>query len=128
LYGLFLFVRVVRVVRGSWNSKGVSLVILTAKVCRPVFPRSYRSRCSRFMKLKQSVRNNFNRERRENREQKKEASPGTLDLTKKGVSLVDLKRFEEESKERFSLPSRVGTRAVKEEEALVRAVRVVRGS
>ena len=46
----------------------------------------------------------------------------------KGLSLVDLKRFEEESKESFPLPSRVGTRAVKEEEALVRAVRVVRGS
>ena len=61
------------------------------------------------MKLKQSVRNNFNRERRENREQKKEASPGTLDLTKKGVSLVDLKRFEEESKESFHHPSREGT-------------------
>ena len=42
--------------------------------------------------------------------------------------LVAPERFEEESKERFSLPSRVGTRAVKEEEALVRTVRVVRGS
>ena len=49
-----------------------------------------------------------NREIRENREQKKEASPGTLDLTKKGVSLVDLKRFEEESKESFHHPSREG--------------------
>ena len=46
----------------------------------------------------------------------------------KGLSLVDLKRFEEESKESFPLPSREGTRAVKEEEALVRTVRVVRGS
>ena len=31
LYGLFLLVRAVCVVRGSWNSKGVSIVILTAK-------------------------------------------------------------------------------------------------
>ena len=45
-----------------------------------------------------------------------------------GLSAVDLKRFEEESKERFHHPSREGTRVVKEEEALVRAVRVVRGS
>ena len=44
------------------------------------------------------------------------------------MSAVDLKRFEEESKERFHHPSREGTRVVKEEEALVRAVRVVRGS
>ena len=50
-----------------------------------------------------------NREIRENREQKKEASPGTLDLTKKGVSLLAPTRFKVESKERVSLPSRVGT-------------------
>ena len=49
--------------------------------------------------------------------------------TKNGVSVVAPKRFEEESKEKVS-PSSLerGPRAVKEEEALVRAVRVVRGS
>ena len=31
LYGLFILVRTVRVVRGSWNSKGVSAINLTAK-------------------------------------------------------------------------------------------------
>ena len=31
MYGLFLPVRAVPVVRGSWNSKGVSIVIFTAK-------------------------------------------------------------------------------------------------
>ena len=43
MYGLFLLVRTVRVVRGSWNLKGVAVVIvviLTAKdfiVCFSVF-------------------------------------------------------------------------------------------
>ena len=115
-----LLVRTVRVVRGSRNSKGVSVVIFTAKcaktankkgsasgslsstlrkVCRKgsalnpgqqecflslpsyhrwlrktceslywfAFPCSRRSRCSRFMILKRSVRCNFHRETRENR-------------------------------------------------------------
>ena len=53
---------------------------------------------------------------RENREQKN------------GVSPVDLKRFKVESKKRFTLPQEREPRAVKEEEALVRTVRVVRGS
>ena len=34
LYGLFFLVRTVRVVRGSWNSKGVPVVILTAKYAK----------------------------------------------------------------------------------------------
>ena len=38
--------------------------------------------------------------------------------TKKGVSPVALKRFEEESKEKVSPPSREGTRAEMEELAL----------
>ena len=76
---------------------------------------SRRSRCSRFMFLKRSVRWNFHRETRENREQKN------------GVSPVDLKRFKVESKKRFTLPQEREPKAVKEEEVLVRAVRVVRG-
>ena len=48
---------------------------------------------------------------------------------KKGVSLVAPMRFEEESKEKVSLPSKVGTESREgREEALVRALRVVRGS
>ena len=74
LYGLFLLVRAVRVVRGSWNSKGVSVGIFTAKcaktekVCLSAFPRSYRSRCSRFIEFIRNAHCNFHRERRENRE------------------------------------------------------------
>ena len=40
----------------------------TAKVCMPVSPCSCRSRCSRFIEFKGSVRYNFHREMRENRE------------------------------------------------------------
>ena len=43
------------------------------------------------------------------------------------MSPVDLKRFEDESKERFPSPPERRPRAMKEEEALVRTVRVVRG-
>ena len=80
-------VRVVRVVRGSWNSKGVSVVI----------------------------HNNFNRETRENREQK-------------GSVLCRFKAVQGRVQgEGFPSPPGWEPRAVKEE-ALVRAVRVVRGS
>ena len=48
--------------------------------------------------------------------------------TKKGVFPGDLKRLKVESKKRFTLPQEREPRAVKEEEALVRTVRVVRGS
>ena len=65
--------------------------------------------------FKGSVRCTFHRETRENREQKN------------GVSPVDLKRFKVESKKRFTLPQEREPKAVKEEEVLVRAVRVVRG-
>ena len=44
------------------------------------------------------------------------------------MSAVDLKRLKVESKKRFTLPQEREPRAVKEEEALVRTVRVVRGS
>ena len=57
-----------------------------------------------------------NRETRENREQKN------------GVSPVVLKRFKVESKKRFTLPQEREPKAVKEEEVLVRTLRVVRGS
>ena len=52
-----VFVRTLRVVRGSKNSKDVFIENLTskgaktAKVCMSVSPCSYRSRCSRFMIL-----------------------------------------------------------------------------
>ena len=81
-------VRAVRVVRGSWNSKGVSVVI----------------------------HNNFNRETRENREQK-------------GSVLCRFKAVQGRVQgEGFPSPPGWEPRAVKEEEALVRAVRVVCGS
>ena len=88
LYGLFLSVRAVRVVRGSWN-------------------------------LKRSVRCNslkFNREMRENREQK-----GSVPCSPEAV-------WGRDQGEGFPSPPGWEPRAVKEEEALVRAVRVVRGS
>ena len=44
------------------------------------------------------------------------------------MSPVDLKRFKVESKKRLTLPQEREPRAVKEEEALVRTLRVVRGS
>ena len=110
LYSLFLFVRGVR---GSWNSKGVSAVILSAKVCMACFSsfvpfallvvHGIQRECPLYF------RRENNREIRENREQKKGASPGTLDLTKKGVSLLAPTRFKVESKEKVSLPSKVGT-------------------
>ena len=63
LYCLLLLVRVVRVVRGSWNLKG-------SVPCSPLnFPRRERSP---FPPKKWSVRCIFNRETRENREQKRE--------------------------------------------------------
>ena len=64
--GLFFLVRTVRVVRGSWNSKGVSAINLTAKhakiakVLWSISLCSYRLRCSRFIEFKGSVRCNFN--------------------------------------------------------------------
>ena len=67
------------------------------------------------MEFKGSVHCNYNRERRENREQKRSVP-------------VASKRFEEESKESFPSPPGREPGAVKEEEALVRTVRVVRGS
>ena len=79
-------------------------------------PCSYCSRSSRFKFLNRSVRNKSNCEMRENREQKN------------GVSPVVLKRFKVESKKRFTLPQEREPKAVKEEEVLVRTLRVVRGS
>ena len=151
LYGLLLLVRtvrVVRVVRGSCFSSRVFVVIFTAKdfiVCFSVFvsfalfavhvfyldcslsfspqkilwsvsPCSYCSRCSRFMILKRRVCCLSNREMRENREQK-----GSVPCSPEAVR----GRVQGEG---FPSPPGWEPKAVKEEEALVRVVRVVRGS
>ena len=59
------------------------MILKRSVPCSP--PCSYRSRCSRFIEFKRSVRYNFNRETRENREQKKGASLIASNLTKWSV-------------------------------------------
>ena len=75
----------VRAVRGSWNSKGVSAIILTAKCAKTA--------------------------------NKKGSGPCRSEAVRGRVQ-----------GEGFPSPPGWGPRAVKEEEALVRTVRVVRGS
>ena len=96
LYGLLFLVRTLPVVRGSWNLKGVSPVIFTAKRTKSAnkkrsVPNSpvviFTAKCTKTAKTflvsfssfvaflffavnvsNRGVRNNYNRERRENRE------------------------------------------------------------
>ena len=173
LYDLFPLVRAARVVRGSWNSKGVSAGILTAncaktankkgsasgslsstlrKVCRkgsalnpgqqecflslPSYhrwlrktceslywfasPCSRRSRCSRFIEFKRSVPSS-----------PPCSCPSRCSRFKKFKGSVPCRFKAVQGRvqgEGFPSPPRWEPRAVKEEEALVRTLPVVRGS